>query len=586
MKPLKNDKWLDKLISDTISTEIEPFDFDKWKQKYPEEFQTLVSPAEKGTPAPTASEQNIWKIIMKSRITQLTTAAVIIIAVIIGINQFGGPVDITTISFADITEAMNNVPWMHIVSRGFERGLNGVGEQWFGFETKIEAEKDFDGEVEFWNVKEHKRYKYDPETRTITIDYAYEDDVFFTSSPVLFLESMLKSVKEQGAEIITKRGEYNGQDAQIQEISLSLMLQQGRECHTVGRLYIEPESKLLYAAQCKSTNAKGNTIIDVEATFDYPQTGPADIYDLGVPRDARIIDKMPKEDYLAILDKYRECRDKATSEYVAIITHTLKYKEFFVSKVEVEYKSGPNYRFEQHFVFNAGESIEKYWPKHKKQLGDSYESLMAWLQRHYVNMGYFTIGLYDGEYKYSVSRRNSGIWDKVKKSSFSSMPWTNLQQLAWPNIGATEGHIIEDDYARENNLICIERSWQGRISDGKVSLPGRCHYYLDPEKDFICRRKVTERRPDAQWQKDKDWLKDVEPEKIRDRSIYVEEITEVIQAPNGCWYPRMIAEGIRKDYQDVPLKVSPTKTVYIRTNPEFPEDIFNADKLPGRSELN
>jgi len=549
-------------------------------------LKDLLNELNKSEKKPSAALQpNIWKIIMKSRITQLTTAAVIIIAVIVGINQFGGPVDITTIAFADITEAMNNVPWMHIVSRGVERGVTGVGEQWFGFETKIEAEKDFNGEVDFWNVKEHKRYKYDPETRTITINYAYEDEVpFFTSSPVSLLEGMLKMVKEQGTEIITKNGKYNGQDVQIQEISPPVMSQGKVYC--TGCLYVEPESKLLYAAQLKIIDAKGNTVVDCEVTFDYPQTGPADIYDLSVPRDARIIDKMPKEDYLAILDKYRECRDKATSEYVAIITHTLKYKEFFVSKVEVEYKSGPNYRFEQHFVFNAGESIEKSWPKHKKQLGDSYESLMAWLQRHYVNMGYFTIGLYDGEYKYSVSRGNSGIWDKVKKSSFSSIPWINLQELAWPNIDETEGHIIEDDYARENNLICIERSWQGRISDGKVSLPGRCHYYLDPQKDFICRRKVTERRPDAQWQKDKDWLKDVEPEKIKDRSIYAEEITEVIQAPNGCWYPRMIVEGIRKDYQDVPLKGSPTKTVYIRTNPEFPEDIFNADKLSGGSEPN
>ena len=557
----------------TLNPEVTACDLDRVRKKIVE-----------GAGEQKISQQNIWIVIMKSRITQLTTAAVIIIAVIIGINQFGGPVDITTIAFADITEAMNNVPWMHIVSRGVERGLTGVGEQWFGFETKIEAEKDFDGEVDFWNVKEHKRYKYDPETRTITINYAYEDDVFFTSSPVSLLESMHKMVKEQGTEIITKNGKYNGQDVQIQEISPPVISQGKVYC--TGCLYVEPESKLLYAGQLKIIDAKGNTVVDCEVTFDYPKTGPVDIYDLGVPRDARIIDKMPKEDYLAILDKYRECRDKATSEYIAIITHTLKYKEFFVSKVEVEYKSGPNYRFEQHFVFNAGESIEKYWPKHKKQLGDSYESLMAWLQRHYVNMGRFTIALYDGEYTYSVGRGNSGIWDKVKKRSFSSMPWINLQQLAWPNINTTEGHIIEDDYARENNLICIERSWQGRISDGKVSLPGRCHYYLDPEKDFICRRKVTERRPDAQWQKDKDWLKDVEPEKIRDRSIYAEEITEVIQAPNGCWYPRIIAEGIRKDYQDVPLKVSPTKTVYIRTNPEFPEDIFNADKLPGRSELN
>ena len=34
-----------------------------------------------------------WKIIMKSKMTKFATAAVIIIAVLIGINQFGGSID-------------------------------------------------------------------------------------------------------------------------------------------------------------------------------------------------------------------------------------------------------------------------------------------------------------------------------------------------------------------------------------------------------------------------------------------------------------------------------------------------------------
>jgi len=103
MKPLKNDKWLDDVISKAISTQTPPFDFDKWKQKYPEEFQTLVSPVEKGTPAPTASEQNIWRIIMKSRITKIAAAAIIIIGVFLGIVFMGGP-DMASVSWAEVAQ--------------------------------------------------------------------------------------------------------------------------------------------------------------------------------------------------------------------------------------------------------------------------------------------------------------------------------------------------------------------------------------------------------------------------------------------------------------------------------------------------
>jgi hypothetical protein len=164
------------------------------------------------------------------------------------------------------------------------------------------------------------------------------------------------------------------------------------------------------------------------------------------------------------------------------------------------------------------------------------------------------------------------------------MPSDYLEWLGWPQIIAT-GHIIEDDYAKENSLICVERLQQGSIYSGNVSLPGRFLYYLDPQKDFMCRRKVTEWRPGAEWQKDKSWLEGVDPQKVRDGSITVEDITEVIQATNGHWYPKVIVvkqSGIRKDYQDAPLQVTNTKTVYVQVEPEFPDGVFDPEKLPGR----
>ena len=51
---------------------------------------------------------NIWKIIMKSRITKLAAAALIIIATILIFHQFGGSVSLATIAFADITDAMKS----------------------------------------------------------------------------------------------------------------------------------------------------------------------------------------------------------------------------------------------------------------------------------------------------------------------------------------------------------------------------------------------------------------------------------------------------------------------------------------------
>ena len=59
---------------------------------------------------------NIWRKIMKSRITKFAVAAVIIIAVLIGVNRFGGPIDMAKPAHG-ITEALNlfkNAETIHI----------------------------------------------------------------------------------------------------------------------------------------------------------------------------------------------------------------------------------------------------------------------------------------------------------------------------------------------------------------------------------------------------------------------------------------------------------------------------------------
>jgi len=71
---------------------------------------------------------NIWRIIMKSRITKLATAAVIIVAVIISFNQFIGPT--TNVALAEVTSRFAQVDYLHVyflISRGdvFSRKFEG-----------------------------------------------------------------------------------------------------------------------------------------------------------------------------------------------------------------------------------------------------------------------------------------------------------------------------------------------------------------------------------------------------------------------------------------------------------------------------
>ncbi|MCP4610003.1 MAG: hypothetical protein GY845_14945 [Planctomycetes bacterium] len=84
MNEQRNKKQIDELISRTINTEKPQFDTEKWKQKYPEEYQALLSRAAKRD---LSRQPTILKVTLKSPLIKIAAAAVIILGVSIFITQ-------------------------------------------------------------------------------------------------------------------------------------------------------------------------------------------------------------------------------------------------------------------------------------------------------------------------------------------------------------------------------------------------------------------------------------------------------------------------------------------------------------------
>jgi hypothetical protein len=531
---------------------------------------------------PARNERTIWRFLMESRVTKLAAAGVVLAAAITGIHHLNGTV-VKAVEFSEITRAMAEVPWMHASAVGYGRSVTGLTEFWIGFDARVGGGRMPDGKVSFCRLREHERTEYDPNSNAITLSYVKEEEFSpQMSSPVLMLESMHKLLKDQGAEIVVKMGDYQGRKVQVQEITLSKP-GEGIDRYA-ATLYVDPQSKLLQAIESAALDANGVAVMTAGIALDYPQAGPQSIYDLGVPRDARIIDNMPPREFRAIWEQYEQVRAEATDRYVAVITHATY--DGIITMIDVDSKSGRKHRQERHFVFHPGEILNQFWPTYKEQMGKSFESLLAWTRRHYDERGSIAIYLYDGRYDCSTDRDDDGPWSKLKKdpSTDDGGPLTALGDLAWPHIGS-QAQIVVDDYSREHNLVCIETLSQGQVMDGWVSLPGRFLHYLDPQRDYICCRRVLEWCPDAPWQKDKNWLAGVDPGKVRDGSISVHEITEAFQAADGRWYPRTIAErstGIRKDYKEAALRTGAIKHIYLTLSPEFDEGTFDVGSLPGQ----
>lgn len=86
MNANKTNKNFDQLIETAIGRDRPKFDFDKWKQRHKKEIDIFESQTTGGEASRSAEPPNIWRIIMNSRITKLATAAVLILAVVLGVS--------------------------------------------------------------------------------------------------------------------------------------------------------------------------------------------------------------------------------------------------------------------------------------------------------------------------------------------------------------------------------------------------------------------------------------------------------------------------------------------------------------------
>jgi len=126
----QNDKHIDKRISSMLSSVNRGTDepdkrfLEKLRERSTAEFAAHTKDSNK------QSEKiipiSIWRIIMKSRITKLAAAAVIVFAALVCVHQFGGSIDGTTVAWARVIETIEKA---HTLTSREKRTLTCEGKE-------------------------------------------------------------------------------------------------------------------------------------------------------------------------------------------------------------------------------------------------------------------------------------------------------------------------------------------------------------------------------------------------------------------------------------------------------------------------
>jgi len=329
----------------------------------------------------------ILSAIMKSPITRLAAAAMIVIAMFIVINQFGGSIDGTTTAFAQITENMKKMPWMHCVAET----AGGRLEVWFSFERRVVASKRVPGEIRYQDGLKQNIQTYEPDSNTITIYYSHPDALAEIGNSVLDLPKyVLKLFDDTKEKIVQEAGKYKRKDVKIYKMS---GIVGGRDMRI--EMIVDAEKNILLFLNQKDFDETGTLKFEANAYFDYPEDGPNDIYEVGAPTSARMV--RPQKDKTDF--------GRAFKEAINIVDKREKWPE--PRDLVVEYWKARNEKnYDEMAIFWPGSST---WNRRVIENEEPVEYVFGEVQateiEGHITVPYATKDYYESHGKYSLKMR-------------------------------------------------------------------------------------------------------------------------------------------------------------------------------------
>ncbi|MEN6334432.1 MAG: hypothetical protein ABFE01_09240 [Phycisphaerales bacterium] len=356
------------------------------------------------------------------------------------------------------------------------------------------------------------------------------------------------------------------------------------DCNPPGKMrsivtmIIDPDTHLMRKMTWEQIHPKGWRSV-ASGTVDYPASGPTDIYEAGAPRDAKVLvaDKAadrgePDARTREVIERFDAARGRLPGQWTLIAVETDENE--IVHGITVVYADGQKARWEHH-------SLEARPPAGAVPLSQGIQAVRAWA--HSQESYYISASLYDGEYEYDA-QYDRGAWHRQDRRELSGMHTGvglsgELDSLGWAICG--RGRLIENALAAQRGLLCIEAQDKANIQRGEVMEPARrTLYYLDPGREMMCVRRESYqyRMPPGQVQPKVSEV-DFNPYETPSEPTSVWEVQEYGRFETGQPYAAKARE-VSMGWDDrnakwVPQGQTQWTNIYIRTDPEFPEGVFD-----------
>ncbi len=449
-------------------------------------------------------------------------------------------------SFADVASSVLKQPWVY--SRIVD-GQQRETECWFSPSKDISAWRRQDS-IDYEDHRLQVYYSYKPTEATV-----YRGPIVWHSQASRFetMAAAMKVLVQTGRppDASTSRADFlasTNKSIKILGQSVEKVTEEGKNW-TNFRLTVQyPESNekvhMLFRVDstsqlpdlCRVEGHRDGKPRTVETRFEYPGRGPTDIYDLGVPKEAKFVDRMPVGDLKRILETLRAGRERMDNYRAVFVRRSeMPDERWWLDSPMIFYRKGNQFRAEYPGESKGdftkiqrpadGEDLGKWWLSRTKDY---------WYFPQYVLQGSVLLTSTvkpvtdaDGSKHLDLVSVHESHINMVPGETYPAEYSMRPEFACRPPLGIGDPHQEPslDLHPAEGPAGCIllsvgHTSKEGRVNDKGVGIVDGQRFWLDPHRDYIVMR----------------W--DLMMHNADGKDVVTDNHTveEVARSPEGVWY--------------------------------------------------
>lgn len=422
-----------------------------------------------------------------------------------------------TSTWAQVSEMVASKPWIRMRA-GDQAGHK--RELWMSIPRDIWANKSTDV-VQFDNHRKGERFEFNTSTKKLLkLPVDNQRDSFES------MASLFRAIFRGDSQL----GERLAEDQIVQQKQRTVT-EEGKSWleheFTIQRdtqsalciVRVNPEQRLPVWLRFKFGEQQ------IQYDFDYPETGPASIFDLDVPRDVAVEDRMPPADLARIL-RTMASNQRGLDNYLAIVMRANRGPGGIQAPDRLVWRKGNKWR------------VELCFPSAPPKDGVPTEgNVAAWWRKRITELQTSPIFVCDGQKVYRADYSGNAVAWKVERTlkpgeghdaaqQFGDASRNMIEFAAYPILMSSPVHTLSVDLkgtGGPEKSTLLEVSYTG--NENRAFRKSR--YWLDPERQYALVKQEFSDCPALE----------NDPQVLPWQKANTHEYSGFKQSPQGIWYP-------------------------------------------------